>query len=145
MLPALRNVGAEGRLFLLDGSQPCSWDSAVVKKAFTLVAELLAGNPLPDPKAICEMATTILNPREGDGSGNTREISFCEICRVNTATCKDWDRHLKSKGHKAMLRRQRNPSRGTDKVEISKELSENQPSDDVHRDRLLSKLEVYIR
>ena len=105
LLPAMQDAKLQSRLFMLDGSNIEAWTADVETKACTLVGDFLSGRPLPDPLTVCE-AASILSTRR---SREELLARTCETCHTTVTTNDAWEQHLKSKSHKFLSRRERNP------------------------------------
>lgn len=106
LLPGLRSIGAQDRLFVLDVSDP-----AKVDKATNVVRRFLAGEELPRPEEVVDGVRDVLVM--GNDAGETKDVRTCERCGVTVATVKDWERHLVSTKHRRALKRERETARRT--------------------------------
>ena len=98
---ACRNI----RVTRLDTSVLENWDKDVLKPALDVSKSLLRGDPIPKEVKI-EL------DRRNHEFWDSRDIMkwkkrHCEICGSTTNGKHEWEVHIQSKKHKAMLRRQR--------------------------------------
>lgn len=107
---ALVENGDLNRLFVLNTSEVTEdrWDQNVTSPAFLAVKHFLAGEPWQDPNTVSELASTVLSSIQSKDSADSddgiTQVKTCEICNKVLATSQQWDDHLKSRGHKAVLR-----------------------------------------
>ena len=106
LFSALRSVGAQGRLFVLDASDPDRFAEHVSVKAADVASRFLAGEDLPTMQSVFPSVGDFL-PLDEDVSGGgggrgraTRELRTCEMCGVCVVMARDWELHLKSKKHR---------------------------------------------
>ncbi|KAI9667246.1 MAG: hypothetical protein M1821_000059 [Bathelium mastoideum] len=104
LLHALRRVGATKQLYILDGTNLSGWRTAVHEQAITLTQQFLEASPnMPHPTELSAIARDMLQPqREYDMSDRPDlwQRQTCEICNVTSVRQRDWDLHLKSRGHR---------------------------------------------
>lgn len=116
LIHALRSQGAQGSMFILDGSDLHSWSENVEAQAFTLAEGFIAGKPLPDPASLSGAASELLEPKREYDMSQRRELwerRICEACNVVSVTESDWTQHMKSKGHKFAMKRLKQQQSGT--------------------------------
>ena len=109
LLRSMHRAKSARHMFLLDGTDLATWQEQVEDVAGHLVEEFVAGRSLPRPLEISEVAERVLDP--DDVKPAVIVTQSCELCDVTVTTARDWEWHLKSRKHKALLRRQRNPGR----------------------------------
>ena len=101
LIPALSDDNALDRLFLLDGSSVAAWQDTVEKPALDITEKFLAGEGLPSPSGLSAAAREFLGPQE-----KTELIRReCEICKTLAITETQWKTHLKSRCHRALVKR----------------------------------------
>jgi tRNA dimethylallyltransferase len=113
LLSALSSANALDHTFILDGTDLTNWSHNVLKPASDIVDRFLAAEQLPDPKSISVPAMEYLAPKQDDISKD-RSLwvrQTCDLCGVTSVTAMDWEKHIKSHGHRkavsATIKRQR--------------------------------------
>ncbi|KAF2233321.1 tRNA isopentenyltransferase [Viridothelium virens] len=108
LLHALRFVGAEKYLYLLDGTNPDAWQTAVYDQAVKLTGRFLDGSPeMPSPSELSVAAREMLQPKREYDMSNRPDLwqrRTCEVCNVTSVTESDWTQHVKSKGHRRAVK-----------------------------------------
>lgn len=102
LLNALSKAGALDKTFLLDGTDLGNWSQNVLQPACDVVGKFLHAEQLPDPTTISDAASEYLALKRDD-IGKNRNLwlrQTCEVCDVTSVTAADWDKHVKSHGHK---------------------------------------------
>jgi tRNA dimethylallyltransferase len=115
LIPALKEENVFDKLYLLDGSDISKWTDAVSKPAIEITASFLNGNELKAPHDLSSVAEEILTPI-ADGLDEKPDVWFreeCELCNITTVTNHQWQQHLKSRRHRALIKKkQRTEERG---------------------------------
>ena len=109
LLRSMHRTNSARNMFLLDGTDSTTRNEQVEDAAVHLVEEFMTGRPLPSPLKISEVAERVLDLDEVKPAVVVTQS--CDLCDVTVTTARDWERHLKSRKHKALLRRRRNPGR----------------------------------
>lgn len=105
-VPLVREAGAMGRLFVLDGTDPQRRRDEVVEKAADLTWRFLAGERLPEPAALSDAARDVLAATEAAVARNqsTPCNRHCELCQTTLLTEEGWAKHLKGNRHRRMVK-----------------------------------------
>ena len=108
LVPAMNDAGKGGNLFLLDASDLSKWSYAVENFASDILEIFLQGGELPCPTTLSPEAEKMLTPEEK----TARSARYCKICDKTLMSDFEWERHLRSKGHRGATR----PKAGCDSV-----------------------------
>jgi tRNA dimethylallyltransferase len=112
LMPALADENALDKLYLLDGTDISQWTEAVSQPAIDVAARFLEGSELPPPHELSGAAQQILAPT--DGLDEKPDVWFrqeCGICRMVAVNDVQWQTHLKSRRHRALVKKkQKNDS-----------------------------------
>ncbi|KAL9090304.1 MAG: hypothetical protein Q9165_005337 [Trypethelium subeluteriae] len=108
LMHALRAVAAEKYLYLLDGTDPDTWQTAVHDQAVDLTGRFLEGSPgMPSPSELSVAAGEMLQPQREYDMSNRPDLwqrRTCDVCNVTCVTESDWTQHVKSKGHRRAVK-----------------------------------------
>lgn len=111
LIHALAQANASKSLYLLDGSDVSTFEEDVIQPALKLADDFLtASNALPEPSSLSAAAADMLVPKKSYDLAATPENwirKHCEICGVTLVLQEQWELHLKSKGHKRMVKAQK--------------------------------------
>jgi tRNA dimethylallyltransferase len=114
LIPALSDEHALDKLYLLDGTDIGQWTEVVSNPAINVAARFLEGSELPRPHELSEAAQQILAPT--DGLDEKPDVWFrqeCEVCHVVAVNDVQWQTHLKSRRHRALVKKkQKNEASG---------------------------------
>ncbi|KAK1810134.1 tRNA dimethylallyltransferase, mitochondrial [Friedmanniomyces endolithicus] len=103
-------------LYLLDGTDVSTFDSAVVGPAVELTSSFLAAEPMPEPSSLSSAAAELLQPARlhYDDSAPSPEKwtkQHCEVCDVTCVVESQWGQHIGSKAHKKAVSKRRQRDR----------------------------------
>ncbi|KAK5119017.1 hypothetical protein LTR62_000228 [Meristemomyces frigidus] len=115
LLSSLLSSNNLDSLYLLNGTNPSTFQTDVVDPAADLVARFLAAETLPAPASLGSMAREMLQPKREYDLASKPELwskEHCEVCGVTCVVQEQWEQHVRSKGHKKALSKQR--QRGMD-------------------------------
>ncbi|KAK0284474.1 tRNA dimethylallyltransferase, mitochondrial [Friedmanniomyces endolithicus] len=122
-------------LYLLDGTDVSTFDSAVVGPTVELTSSFLAAVPMPEPSSLSSAAAELLQPARlhYDDSAPSSEKwtkQHCEVCNVTCVVESQWGQHMGSKAHKKAVskRRQRDREAYPGPVLGVREVAEGQES-----------------
>jgi tRNA dimethylallyltransferase len=111
LMPALSDQNALGQLFLLDGSNIKLWADNVSNPAIRVAQSFLAGAELRPPSEMSQVAKDLLEPEQPIDSEDRTSRQECELCHTVCRGQDQWQAHLKSRRHRALVKkRQRNPN-----------------------------------
>jgi tRNA dimethylallyltransferase len=102
-LNALIASGQEHNMFLLDGSDLAKWEDDVVKPSINVTEQFLAGQPLPNPSEVSQVAREMLTPKRDYDLAQRPDLwqkKVCETCGTVAVTENDWHLHIKSRAHR---------------------------------------------
>ncbi|KAK0116244.1 hypothetical protein ONS95_013269 [Cadophora gregata] len=111
LVPALTEVDALERLYIVDGSDVSQFSDTVSQPAIRIAESFLNGTERVAPREVCAAAAQILDP---DESVEPRDLNFreeCEMCHTVVVTDAQWQIHLKSRRHRALLKRKQKNER----------------------------------
>jgi tRNA dimethylallyltransferase len=109
LMPALSDHNALDQLYLLDGTESKLWVDNVANPAIGVTQSFLAGEELCSPLELSQAAKQLLTP-EPDSEDNLIRQE-CEICNTVCVGEDSWQAHLKSRRHRAHVKkRRRNPN-----------------------------------
>ncbi|KAF1812785.1 tRNA isopentenyltransferas-like protein [Eremomyces bilateralis CBS 781.70] len=114
------------KMYLISSTSAPDFDKQVVEPALDLTSKFLAGEDLPDPESLSEMAKELLEAKRGD-FGQSRELwekNVCELCGVTTLTKQEWEVHVRGRKHRQVLKRRAKRERPSRGVEGSKKCGE---------------------
>ncbi|KAL2068169.1 hypothetical protein VTL71DRAFT_16267 [Oculimacula yallundae] len=106
LIPALSDVDAHDRLYLMDGSDVSKFSDTVSQPAVKIAESFLDGTERVVPQEVCAAAAHVLAPE--DDSEEIQDPNFrqeCELCHVVAVADAQWQLHLKSRRHRAMLKK----------------------------------------
>lgn len=124
LMSALSEENALDKLFLLDGSDVTEWANAVSNPAIGLAESFLEGTELSAPRDLCPAAAQML--ALDDERVKRKDLSFhreCELCNTLFVVEEQWETHLKSRRHRAQVKRQKNAARRRSYLEKSQDVS----------------------
>ena len=117
LLNALASAGTKKNIFLLDTTDLEKWSENVAEPAIDITRRFLEGQDLPDPKGLSTLAAELLTPRRDYDLSDRRDMwvrNKCDLCNTIAVTKEDWEKHLKSRGHRrAVQKRNKNQGLGT--------------------------------
>lgn len=118
LLNALSTANALNQTFILDGTDLRNWLQNVLRPALDVVERFLMGKQLPDPKSISDAALQYLSLKQGDISKdrNLWVRQTCDLCGVTSVTAMDWEKHVKSHGHRKAVSARSKQQRAVEKA-----------------------------
>lgn len=114
LIPALSNQNQLGKLYLLDGTDIARWSDDVVNPAMDVTANFLAGEKLRAPRELSDAANDFLTPERSFEFARRRDLwvrQECDLCHTVCVTEDQWQNHLKSRGHRRMIKKQTGDAR----------------------------------
>ncbi|KAI9850760.1 MAG: hypothetical protein M1824_003101 [Vezdaea acicularis] len=108
LLNALASAGAKKNIFLLDTTDLEKWSENVAEPAIDITRRFLEGQDLPDPKGLSTLAAELLTPRRDYDLSDRRDMwvrNSCNLCNTTAVTKEDWEKHLKSRGHRRAVQK----------------------------------------
>ncbi|TKA73396.1 hypothetical protein B0A55_04288 [Friedmanniomyces simplex] len=108
----INSLPSSNNLYLLDGSDASTFDTAVIDPAVELTSSFLTAQPMPDPSSLSSAAAELLQPARlhYDSSVPAPERwtkQHCEVCDVTCAVESQWWQHMGSKSHKKAVSKSR--------------------------------------
>lgn len=126
LMPALLDQSALDQLYLLDGSDIELWVDHVSNPAIGITRSFLTGDELPPPREISQAAKQFLTPGKSVDSKDISIRQECEICSTVCIGKDSWQAHLKSRRHRALVKKkERNPN-GMSSLPNNKSASESE-------------------
>jgi tRNA dimethylallyltransferase len=114
LLPALSEQNALSQLYLLDGSDITLWNDTVSEVAIGITEKFIAGSETPAPTGLSVAAKENLVLEKPHDSEATSTRQECNTCHVVCIGEDQWQTHLKSRRHRALLKKkqrmERNPN-----------------------------------
>lgn len=104
LINALAENNSLARLFLVDSTNVSEWPTSVRDPAMKITENFLAGEQLPAPPELSDTAKAVLTTKKSYES-EIKVQRLCETCWMNTYTETEWHAHLKSRGHRARVKR----------------------------------------
>lgn len=107
---ALADIGATNRLYVLDTTDPGTWDSCVAKPMESIVQAFLRNETLPDPKTLSQWAEVTLTEREQNYTkimippAQVLKQMTCDICNKTMMGQEQWDIHMRASSHRRALK-----------------------------------------
>ncbi|KAL3425740.1 hypothetical protein PVAG01_02531 [Phlyctema vagabunda] len=132
LMSALSEEGAADNLYLVDSSNVSQWNEDVSSLAISVAEKFLKGAERPKPSELSEVANNILQPKRAEKDEIVRQT--CEICDLVTVTESQWQLHLKSRRHRALLKRLRKNKRRSsndEKQNLSEAENIPRPEDEI--------------
>jgi tRNA dimethylallyltransferase len=109
LIPALSNQNLLDKLYLLDGTDVTRWTEAVEDPAIDITASFLAGEELRAASELSDAAKQFLTPERSFEFADRRDLWVrheCELCHTISVTEEQWESHLKSRGHRRLVKKQ---------------------------------------
>ena len=100
MQKAIVDNKLENEFFLLDGTNLTRWSQEVENPATRLTHKLLAGERLPLPKSLSNIAESMLAISEK----RDNLARYCQLCDKTMMSDEQWDLHVKGKKHTSALK-----------------------------------------
>ena len=100
---SLQRAASLDRLMLLDGTDVFKWDEHVALPSQAATKAFLEGQY--QNTALQSLAGRAYEKVRKELTRPQQETQFCETCQQTTMTSEEWQRHIKSKGHKRALQR----------------------------------------
>ncbi|KAG6009319.1 hypothetical protein E4U43_000010 [Claviceps pusilla] len=109
-LKQMRRLQAEGAdavqsLYLLDSTDVSRFQDHVVEPAARLTAQFLSGESRPAAMDMSDLARQVLASALEPPPRETLVKRTCELCQTVLVTEQAWQRHLKSTGHRRVMRK----------------------------------------
>ncbi|PVH78662.1 mitochondrial putative tRNA dimethylallyltransferase, partial [Cadophora sp. DSE1049] len=105
LIPALADVDAQDRLYLMDGSDVSRFSATVSQPAIEIAESFLDGTERVPPREVCAAASQILDPDQPVEPKDPNFRQECEICHTVVVTDAQWQTHLKSRRHRALVKK----------------------------------------
>ncbi|KAH9215742.1 mitochondrial putative tRNA dimethylallyltransferase [Leptodontidium sp. 2 PMI_412] len=106
LIPALSDVDAEERLYLVDGSDVSRFSETVSQPAIGIAESFLNGTERVPPREVCAAAAQILDPeKEPVEPKDPHFRQECKMCHMVAVTDVQWQTHLKSRRHRALIKK----------------------------------------
>ncbi|KAG4417850.1 hypothetical protein IFR04_008987 [Cadophora malorum] len=126
LIPALAEVDAQDRLYLMDGSDVSRFSETVSQPAIEISKSFLEADERIPPFEVCAAAAQILNPDDSVEPKDTNFRQECELCHTVVVTDAQWQIHLKSRRHRALVKKkQKNERSGRFRPPPSGSISES--------------------
>ncbi|KAH7321725.1 mitochondrial putative tRNA dimethylallyltransferase [Rhexocercosporidium sp. MPI-PUGE-AT-0058] len=127
LIPALSDVDAQKRLYLVDGSDVSQFSETVSQPALGIAESFLNGTERVPPHEVCGAAAQILDLEKDHVEPKDPHFrQECEICHMVAVTDIQWQTHLKSRRHRALLKKkQKNDRSGRFRPPPSGSISES--------------------
>ncbi|KAG5938794.1 hypothetical protein E4U60_001172 [Claviceps pazoutovae] len=127
-----QGVAAVQSLYVLDSTDVSKFEDNVVEPAADLTAKFLSGQERPAAVDVSDLARQVLDSALEPPPQAIHVKRTCEICQTVLVTEEAWQRHVKSSGHrKVMKRKQRRALVLVDKTSSAKgELKEGDDGSD---------------
>lgn len=108
-IPRLKEQGPEAfeSLYLVDSTDVSQFKANVVEPAVEITTKFLSGQSRPAPTELSDLAREVLT-RVGEPP--PKEVpckKTCEICHTVCVTDQAWQRHIKSAGHKRVMKKKK--------------------------------------
>ena len=107
MMPLLEEQGNLDMLYVLDSTDVARYSENVTVKAAPLAQQFLAGEMMPAPASVSETAQSVLSRAMGAAASASQGTScrkHCTTCNATLLTEGDWQKHMRGKAHRRMLR-----------------------------------------
>lgn len=134
-IPQLTQRGADAvdSLYVLDSTDVARYQETVVAPAASLVAQFLGGEARPPPSELSDLARRVLAVATDPPAKQTPRQRTCEICQVTLVTEDAWNRHVKSVGHRRVMKRKKKlalvPVAGADAERSAEDKAEDEADD----------------
>ena len=113
LIHALSEEDFPDRLYLVDGTDLSRWSENVSNPAIDITGRFLEGNELRPPRELSAAALGFLDPSAACNQPDIAVREQCELCHMTAVTEIQWQTHLKSRRHRALVKkRQKNEIRG---------------------------------
>jgi tRNA dimethylallyltransferase len=108
-IPRLKEQGPEafGSLYLVDSTDVSQFKTNVIEPAAEITARFLSGESRPIPTELSDLAREVLTRVGEPPPKETPCKRTCEICHTVCLTEQAWQRHLKSAGHKRVMKKKK--------------------------------------
>lgn len=100
MQKAIIDNKLENKFFLIDGTNLTRWSQEVESPAIKLTHKFLAGERLPIPKSLSDIAESMLVISEKQD----HLARYCQLCDKTMMSDGQWDLHVKGKKHTSALK-----------------------------------------
>ena len=103
----LAKASSLDKMFLMDCTDLEHWTKMVSEPCLCIAEAFLKGDSLPQPSSLSRLADSVLvssNQPNGKPQFLARKCSICEKVLMSEA---EWDRHLRSSGHKKIIQGQK--------------------------------------
>ncbi|KAG4440241.1 hypothetical protein IFR05_004260 [Cadophora sp. M221] len=112
LIPALSDVDAQERLYLVDGSDVSRFSETVSQPAIGIAESFLNGAERIAPRDVSTAAAQILDPEKLPVEAKDPHFrQECEICHMVAVTDIQWQTHLKSRRHRALVKKKKKNER----------------------------------
>ncbi|KAK0760336.1 hypothetical protein N5P37_007419 [Trichoderma harzianum] len=108
-IPRLKEQGPEafGSLYLVDSTDVSKFKANVIEPAAEITSKFLAGESRPVPTELSELAREVLTRVSEPPPKDIPCKRTCEICQTVCVTEQAWQRHIKSAGHKRVMKKKK--------------------------------------
>ncbi|KAI1377189.1 tRNA isopentenyltransferase [Hypoxylon crocopeplum] len=108
-IPAFKDHRAMDYLFLLDSSSAADFSANVLEPAVKICQSFFDGQDLVNPTEVSGMASQVLSAFENETAPQnpTFKVKTCEVCGVSLQTEDQWEKHIKGRKHRRVLRSQK--------------------------------------
>ncbi|KAJ3495668.1 hypothetical protein NLG97_g3231 [Lecanicillium saksenae] len=108
-IPRLTQRGddAVNSLYVLDSTDVTRYQETVVSPAANLVSQFLNGEPRARPSDLSDLARKVLETATEPPAKQTPRQRTCEICQTTLVTEEAWNRHIKSAGHRRVMKKKK--------------------------------------
>ncbi|KAJ6780601.1 hypothetical protein PWT90_10990 [Aphanocladium album] len=108
-IPRLTQRGddAVNSLYVLDSTDVTRYQETVVSPAATLVTQFLNGEARSLPNDLSDLARKVLETATEPPAKQTPRQRTCEICQTTLVTEEAWNRHIKSVGHRRVMKKKK--------------------------------------
>lgn len=99
----LAKADALDKMFLMDCTDLDRWTEMVTESSQSIAEAFLTGHQLPEPSSLSSLAESTLARTSKGASKPQFSARKCSICNKVLMSEEEWDRHLKSSGHKKVV------------------------------------------
>jgi tRNA dimethylallyltransferase len=105
LIHALSEDDALDMLYLVDGTDLSRWSENVSDPATDITRGFLEGNELRPPRELSTAALEFLSPPDPSNQPAVDFRQECELCHMTAVTEIQWQTHLKSRRHRALVKK----------------------------------------
>lgn len=114
LITALNTNSALQNLYLVDATDASHFQQNAADPAIDVCAKFLRGEELPKPDSLAPVAAELLQPTRKFEHASRQDLwvrKTCETCNQVAVSEEAWDIHLKSRAHRARVRKANRPPR----------------------------------